>query len=94
MKDVAIAIVFAITGWMFNAWLTHRGRMKELSLKKQDLGSSEQRLARVEQAVQAIAVEVERIGEGQRYVTTLLGERAKPPLVPAAGPEHGAESPR
>lgn len=33
------------------------------------------RLARVEQAVDAIAVEVERVSEGQRYVTRVLGEQ-------------------
>jgi hypothetical protein len=34
------------------------------------------RLARVEQAVDAMALEVERMSEGQRYVTRLLAERA------------------
>jgi hypothetical protein len=34
-----------------------------------------ERLQRLEQAVDAVAVEVERIGEGQRFVTRLLGER-------------------
>jgi hypothetical protein len=33
------------------------------------------RLARLDQAVDSIAVEVERIGEGQRFVTRLMGER-------------------
>ena len=33
------------------------------------------RLDRIEQAVEAIAVEVERISEGQRFTTKLLAER-------------------
>jgi len=33
------------------------------------------RLARLEQVAEATAVEVERIGEGQRFTTRLLGER-------------------
>lgn len=33
------------------------------------------RLARIEQAIEAVAVEVERISEGQRFVTRLLAER-------------------
>lgn len=33
------------------------------------------RFARVEQSLDAIAVEVERVGEGQRYVTRMLTER-------------------
>ena len=34
------------------------------------------RLDRIEQAVEAIAVEVERISEGQRFTTKLLAERS------------------
>ena len=33
------------------------------------------RLAHLEQVTEATAVEVERIGEGQRFTTKLLGER-------------------
>jgi hypothetical protein len=36
----------------------------------------EQRLARIERAVDAVAMEVERISEGQRFTTRLLSERA------------------
>ena len=36
----------------------------------------EDRMARLEQAVEAIALEVERISEGQRFTTKLLAERA------------------
>jgi hypothetical protein len=42
-----------------------------------------QRLERMEQAIDAIAVEVERIAEGQRFTTKLLAERAD-----AARPDH------
>jgi uncharacterized protein YicC (UPF0701 family) len=35
---------------------------------------TEARLARIEQAVDAIALEVERISEGQRFTTKLLSE--------------------
>ena len=75
-NDIAIAVVFAITGWMLKTYLTHRENMKGLSITKQGLASSDQRLARVEQAVEAIAIEIERVSEGQRYVTKLLGDRA------------------
>jgi hypothetical protein len=36
----------------------------------------EERLARIENAVEAIAVEVERVSESQRFTTKLLAERA------------------
>jgi hypothetical protein len=39
----------------------------------------EQRLARIEHSVDAIAIEVERISEGQRFTTKLFAERAAQP---------------
>lgn len=38
------------------------------------------RLSRLEQAVDAVAVEVERVGEGQRYVTRILGAGPAAPI--------------
>ena len=43
---------------------------------------SEARLARIEQAVEAIALEVERISEGQRFTTKLLSEQSRPAPKP------------
>ncbi|MHB0948354.1 MAG: hypothetical protein ACYC3Q_11545 [Gemmatimonadaceae bacterium] len=45
----------------------------------------EQRLARIEQAVEAVAVEVERISEGQRFTTRLLSERVNERLRESSG---------
>jgi hypothetical protein len=39
------------------------------------------RLQRIEQAIESIAIEVERIGEAQRFTTKLLGERAADPIA-------------
>jgi hypothetical protein len=36
------------------------------------------RLERLERAVDTIAIEMERLGEGQRFTTRLLAERAAP----------------
>lgn len=93
MEEVAIAVVFAVTGWMLKTWLTHQERMKELSVERERIGSAEQRLAQVEHAVDAIAVEVERIGEGQRYVTSLLDGRAQPALEARVGGPRSAATP-
>ena len=41
--------------------------------------ATESRLERIEQAVESIAVEVERVSEGQRFVTRLMSE-GKPPV--------------
>ncbi len=49
---------------------------------------SNHRLERVEQAIDAVAVEVERISEGQRFVTRLLTEGpARIPLASQRSPE-------
>lgn len=46
------------------------------------------RLERIEQAIDAMATEVERIGEGQRFTTKLLSERGRevPAVVPSLQP--------
>ena len=43
------------------------------------------RLDRLEQAVDAIAIEIERIAEGQRFVTKVMAERQQPNLPAANG---------
>ncbi|MBI3568506.1 MAG: hypothetical protein HY084_09950 [Gemmatimonadetes bacterium] len=40
------------------------------------LGEIAARLARLEQLAESTALEVERIGEGQRFTTKLLGEKS------------------
>jgi hypothetical protein len=47
------------------------------------------RLERIEQAVDAVALEVERISEGQRFTTKLLSDRAGEAAAPPRG--RGAE---
>lgn len=44
------------------------------------------RLRRLEEAIEAISIEVERIGEGQRFATRLLSERHAEPVVRRATP--------
>ena len=44
-----------------------------------------QRLERMEEGIEAIAIEVERISEGQRFVTKLLGEGAAQPVAIGRG---------
>jgi hypothetical protein len=44
------------------------------------------RLERMEQAIDSIAVEVERISEGQRFTTKLLSERTAPSSGPGGTP--------
>ncbi len=60
-----------------------RGSRTELS---PELSS---RLDRMEQAMEAIAVEVERVSEGQRFTTKLLAERGGTPGVGENNPKGG-----
>ena len=40
------------------------------------------RLERIERAVESVALEVERISEGQRFVTKVLADRGDTPRLP------------
>jgi hypothetical protein len=52
---------------------------------------SDHRLERIEQAIDAMAVEVERISESQRYMTKLLADRgAERVSIPASHSRHEA----
>jgi cytochrome c biogenesis protein ResB len=50
------------------------------------------RFTQIDQAVESIAVEVERIGEGQRFITRVLAEQGKRPALEAAVPEPRART--
>ena len=56
--------------------LKHKERMAALTGSTPNNAALEARLARIEEAVDTIAVEIERMGEGQRFVTKLLAEGA------------------
>ena len=51
--------------------------------------ATDHRLERIEQAIDAMAVEVERISEGQRFMTKLLADREKV-AIPASQSRHEA----
>jgi hypothetical protein len=70
--------VFAIPAlvWIVRMTYRHKERMAELEGGRARDPETEARLRRLEQAVDAIAIAVERVGEGQRFVTRLLEERA------------------
>lgn len=57
------------------AYFKHQEKMAELQGGTPISSDIAQRLERVESSVEAIAIEMERVGEGQRFVTKLLSER-------------------
>lgn len=63
-----------------------RGAMLGSPLQVNEIAS---RLDRMEQAIDSIAVEVERISEGQRFTTRLLSERTEAAAIPARGERVG-----
>ena len=75
--EVATVVVmsvgaFTAMGIAVHAYLTRSRRSTNRQLPPND-----ERMARLEQAVDVIAVEVERISEGQRFTTRLLTERSQ-----------------
>ena len=77
---------------MFRMWLSHKEKGAGTIAPTMRDPILDERIARIEHAVEAIAVEMERVGEGQRFVTRLLSERAAPSPQPSALPPAREES--
>ena len=75
---IIVPIVFGIPAIVLIVRMSfrHKEKMAALSGPAQNNAALEARLARIEEAVETIAVEIERMGEGQRFVTKLLAEGA------------------
>jgi hypothetical protein len=73
----ALAALFAVGAERLMARRRTSSRGGEVAI-------GDDRLARLETAIDAIAVEMERIGEGQRFVTKLLAEPAREVERPSA----------
>ncbi len=86
---IAIPIFGMITGvtaigivtWGIVSW-----RKAQAGPPSRSLATIEARLERIEHAMDAVAVEVERISEGQRFTTQLLTERARETPRVTSGP--------
>ena len=70
------AVVWGLVAvvWMY---LAHRRRAGGVAAPT---AQSDARMARIENAIESVAVEVERISEGQRYTSRLLAEGAAVPI--------------
>jgi hypothetical protein len=60
-----------------NAAVRHREQDRRIA-EASASSVSDERIARIEAAVESIAIEVERISEGQRFTTKLLSEQNQP----------------
>ena len=70
-------IIFPI-GVAYTRRLWKRGSTAVMTLP----GEMQERMTRLEQSVDAIAVEVERVGEGQRFMTRVLTEQREHQQIP------------
>lgn len=67
-------------GWLLSPVLRALGRRIETSSRNHPLPPDDpERLKRIEQAVETMAIEVERISAGQRFVTRLPAARSSVP---------------
>jgi hypothetical protein len=76
---IIVPIVFGMptVAVMMRMWLKHKEKMAALRAPEQR-SSVDARLERVEQAMDAVAVEIERIGESQRFLTKVLTDKSLP----------------
>jgi hypothetical protein len=70
-----MALVMTAATAISITWLRMHYRSAS-ALQKEDLKRLEARLAQIEHAIDSIAVETERISEGQRFTTKLLSEKS------------------
>lgn len=86
IANAVIGTLFATTVGFAVAWTRARERAirAELTRPQRQLHDADARFDRLEQAVEAVAVEVERISEAQRFTAKLLAERSAvaPPRAP------------
>jgi hypothetical protein len=73
------AIVITILGVPLVRVIARRLDRRDAPTSAPALAKIEERLGRLEAGIDAIAVEVERISEGQRFAAKLLAERSAEP---------------
>ena len=89
---IAVSGSFAAPVALLYIWLHRPGAKADLTSGRTDPAVAA-RLERIEVAVQAIALETERIAEGQRFTTKLLSEVRNAPAVIAAPQPAAAAAP-
>ena len=92
MVPVALFAFLAVSAIACTPILRAVARRMEPSSSREDPGGAElrERMERMEQALDAIAVQVERIAEGQRFTTKLLSEHV-PESRRLTSSQHGSE---
>ena len=86
ITTIVVTAIIAV-GCVLSALALAWGSRRPTNIKPQRLDALEDRLGRVEQAIDTVAVEVERIGEAHRFTAKLLSERLEQ-LPSATNAEH------
>lgn len=81
-----------LTG-VLTTWIKYRAKRVVSTDVNARLSEIADRMAKLDNAVDSMAVEVERISEGQRFVTKVLAERGATPALPDAA-RAGGSTPR
>lgn len=90
MLGSGIALMFVIAIPMTLVWARRLWKKHSVTIHlPPELG---QRLDSIERGIEATAIEVERIGEGQRFVTQLLAQRGDAARELLAAPDTGRRS--
>lgn len=76
ISAVTIIFVFFPIAFAISRWIWRRAGKAPVVNAAQLSPQIDQRLERLEQGMDAIAIEIERVTEGQRFVTKLLSEQA------------------
>src|SRR5689334_22097094 len=87
----ATAVILLVS--LMNAIVRFRRASRGAPGGTDDLRRIETRLSNVQEALDAVAVEVERISEGQRFTTKLLADRGAIPVDAALGSRAGRVAP-
>ena len=78
--------IFFVMFPMAIAWSRRLWKRAAVAVSTEMPGELTDRLGRMEQAIDAVAVELERVGEGQRYVTKVFSESQRALGAAAAEP--------
>jgi hypothetical protein len=74
--SVPVGLGFAIAWWNARTEARHLRDLVRVLAERRDVGTAVADPGRLEQAVDAMALEVERLSEGQRFVARLLVDRS------------------
>jgi len=76
-----MAVIVMVVGSLTVIGIAIAFATKRLKRKENAISDADARLEQLQQSVDSIAIEVERISEAQRFSAQLLAQRAEPPAL-------------